>query len=162
MLLLTAGTFLVGQQIQSTPGEKNVATVLVSEEQITATQVDYLSGSQIDAFWYLADTAKSLSGVIYSISKSGVYMTAIVPSTDDKLKVLACIDWHTGRIERYQVLKDKDGEVLYTFQRQKDNTFLSTEETGYAPVPIKPGLQQKMESLCRIAVISAANKLAIL
>jgi hypothetical protein len=156
MLLLTAGTFLVGQQIQSTPGEKNVATVLVSEEQITATQVDYLSGSQIDAFWYLADTAKSLSGVIYSISKSGVYMTAIVPSTDDKLKVLACIDWHTGRIERYQIL-DSSNNVLYTFQRQADDTFMSTEKTGYVEIPLKIGKQEGLITFCRVTVISAAT-----
>ena len=154
---MTAGTFLMGQnQVAS----ESTTDLGMAAEEIIGRSTDYLSQSQTDAFWYLADTAQSVAGVVYQLSKSSVYVTARLPCTRAKLEVLVCFDWHTGRVVRYQVLDSKDGEVLYTFQRQENDTFLSTEETGYAPVPIKPEKKKKMESLCRIAVISAANQLA--
>ncbi len=130
------------------------------EDTVAPQSADYLTTAQIDAYWYLADTADYLEGVVTKISKSGVYTTAVLPTTDRKQQVLVCFDWHTGRIERYQVM-DRDGRVLYTFQRQVDDSFLSTEATGFAEIPLKKGKQEELVTLCRVTVIGTATVLIL-
>lgn len=130
------------------------------EDTLAAQSADYLTTTQIDGYWYLADTADHLEGVVTQISKSGVYVTAVLPTADPKRQVLVCFDWHTGRIERYQLM-NLDGRVLYTFQRQTDDSFLSTDATGFSAIPLKKGKQEELVTFCRVTVIGTATVLIL-
>jgi hypothetical protein len=132
-----------------------VAAYAQVDDTTSVPEPDYLSLVQIDVFWYAPADTQTAGDYEVVIEKS-LYTTVMLQHVEEKEKVLACFDIRTGRVERYQIL-DSSNNVLYTFQRQADDTFMSTEKTGYVEIPLKIGKQEGLITFCRVTVISAAT-----